>query len=86
MPMVASVHSSDALSLATTRQTAAPLKPQSATGQRARRKPHVYIGSEPPFSCSAGDVFYKTDATPGWNTFTCHTKNVWSIARSLDRL
>jgi hypothetical protein len=84
MPTVASVHSSEALSLATTRQTA-QLKPLSATGQRARRKPHIYIGSEPPFSCSAGDVFHKTDATPGWNTFTCHTKNVWSIARSLDR-
>jgi hypothetical protein len=42
MPMVASVHSSDARSLATTRQTTAQLKPQSTTGQRACRKPHVY--------------------------------------------
>jgi hypothetical protein len=86
MPMLASVHSSEALSLATTRQTAAQMKPLSATRQRARRKPHVYSGSEPPFNCSAGDVFHKTNATPGWNTFTCHTKNVWSIARSIDRL
>jgi hypothetical protein len=28
-------------------------------------------------------VFHKTDAAPGWNTFTCHGKNVWSITTSL---
>jgi hypothetical protein len=59
--------------------------PGMATG-RASGKPHVYRGREPPFTCSVGDVFRKTDAAPGWDTFTCLSKNVWSITRTPDKL
>lgn len=60
--------------------------PQVAIGLRGRGKPHVYNGSEPPFTCSVGDVFHKTDAAPGWDTFTCLGKNVWSVTRTPGRL
>jgi hypothetical protein len=86
MPVVRSAQTSAAPSLAANEQIAAPLKRVAATGHRARRKPHVYSGKQPPFTCSPRDVFHKTDAAPGWNTFTCRGKNVWSITRSLDRL
>jgi hypothetical protein len=59
--------------------------PGVATRGRARGKPHVYSGIEPPFVCSVGDVFRKTDAGPGWNTFTCLGKNVWSVTRTQDK-
>jgi proteasome lid subunit RPN8/RPN11 len=84
--MAPSKHTSRAPSPGATGQNAAPLKRLSATGGRARRKPRVYIGREPPFTCSAGDVFRKTDAVPGWNTFTCRSNNVWSITRTVDTL
>src|SRR5260370_237909 len=44
----------------------------------ARRKPLVQGGASLPFTCSTGDVFHKTDAPPGWDTFACRGKNVWS--------
>jgi hypothetical protein len=59
--------------------------PGMATGGRARGTPHMYSGIEPPFTCSVGDVFRKTDAAPGWNTFTCLGKNVWSVTRTQDK-
>ena len=60
--------------------------PGAATGPRASGNPHVYSGGEPPFTCSVGDVFHKTDAAPGWDTFTCLDKNVWSVTRTPDKL
>jgi hypothetical protein len=60
--------------------------PEVATGRRASRRPHVSSGSEPPFTCSVGDMFRKTDAAPGWDTFTCRGKNVWSVTRTPDKL
>lgn len=60
--------------------------PEVATGRRASGKPHVYNGREPPFTCSVGDVFRKTDATPGWDTFTCLGNNVWGVMRVPDNL
>jgi hypothetical protein len=86
MPVVRSAQTSAARSLVTSGRNAAPLKRAAATGHRARRKPRVSSGKQPPFTCSPGDVFHKTDAAPGWDTFTCRGKNVWSITRSLDRL
>lgn len=82
MSVVRSAQTSAAQSLATNGQIAAPLKRMAGTGHRARRKPRVSSGKELPFTCSAGDVFHKTDAAPGWNTFTCRGKNVWSITRN----
>jgi hypothetical protein len=57
-----------------------------ATRRAANGKPHVYSGSEPPFTCSVGDVFRKTDAAPGWDTFACLGKNVWSVTRTPGKL
>jgi hypothetical protein len=45
---------------------------------RSRRKPLVKSGTDLPFTCSPGDIFHKTDAPAGWDTFTCKGKNVWS--------
>ena len=86
MPVVRSTQTSAAPSRVTSGQIAGPLKRVAATGHRARRKPRVSSGKQPPFTCSPRDVFHKTDAAPGWNTFTCRGKNVWSITRSMDRL
>ena len=61
-------------------QAAEPLKPASVSGQRSRTKPLVQSGTSLPFTCAVGDVFRKTDAPAGWNTFTCRGKNVWSIS------
>jgi hypothetical protein len=59
---------------------AEPMKPVAATEHRSRRKPLVESGRNLPFTCAAGDIFRKTDAAPGWNTFTCRGKNVWSVS------
>lgn len=47
---------------------------------RARKKPLVQSGTDLPFTCSAGDIFRKTNAPAGWDTFACRGKNVWGIA------
>jgi hypothetical protein len=86
MPVVRSAQTSAAPSRVTSGQIAGPLKRVAATGHRARRKPRVSSGKQPPFTCSPRDVFHKTDAAPGWNTFTCRGKNVWSITKNMDRL
>ncbi len=57
-----------------------PVELPAVTEQRSRRKPLVQSGTELPFTCSPGDVFHKTDAPAGWDTFTCKGKNVWSRA------
>ncbi len=57
-----------------------PLKPANVTEHRSRTKPLVQSGTRLPFTCAVGDVFRKTDAAPGWDTFTCRGKNVWSIS------
>jgi hypothetical protein len=49
---------------------------------RARRKPVELSGSELPFTCSAGDIFHKTGAPSGWDTFSCRGKNVWSVFKN----
>jgi hypothetical protein len=64
----------------------APAPQRLATGHAASGKPRMYNGREPPFTCSVGDVFRKTDAAPGWDTFTCLGKNVWSVTRTPDKL
>ena len=58
----------------------ARVEPVERIEHRSRRKPLVQSGTSLPFTCATGDVFHKTDAPPGWNTFTCQGKNVWSIA------
>jgi hypothetical protein len=60
--------------------TADPIKPVAATEHRSRRKPLVQSGRALPFTCAAGDIFRKTDAAPGWDTFTCRGRNVWSVS------
>jgi hypothetical protein len=57
-----------------------PVKPVVVTEHRSRRKPVVESGRDLPFTCAAGDIFRKTDAAPGWDTFTCRGKNVWSVS------
>jgi hypothetical protein len=42
----------------------------------------VQSGTSLPFTCSAGDIFHKSDAPPGWDTFTCRAKNLWSIVKT----
>ena len=50
------------------------------SGHRTRRKSLEQSGTKLPFTCSEGDTFHKTDSPAGWDTFTCHGKNVWSLA------
>ena len=52
---------------------------------RSRRKSLIQSGPSLPFTCSAGDVFHKTDAPPGWDTFSCRGKNVWSLMKNQAR-
>ena len=59
---------------------AEPLKSANVTERRSRTKPLILNGTSLPFTCSVGDVFRKTDAPSGWDTFTCRAKNVWSIS------
>jgi hypothetical protein len=59
---------------------AEPLKPGPVTQHRSRTRLLVQSGTSLPFTCAVGDVFRKTDAPPGWDTFTCRGKNVWSIS------
>jgi len=56
------------------------IEPAGMIEHRSRRKPLVQTGTRLPFTCAAGDVFRKTDAPAGWDTFTCKGKNVWSVA------
>ena len=58
------------------------IEPAGRIEHRSRRKSLIQSGTTLPFTCATGDVFHKTDAPPGWNTFTCQGKNVWSIAPS----
>ncbi len=57
-------------------------EPAAVIEHRSRRKPLVQSGTSLPFTCAAGDLFHKTDAPPGWDTFVCKGKNVWSVAPS----
>jgi hypothetical protein len=50
------------------------------SGHRTRKKSLEQSGTKLPFTCSEGDTFRKTDSPAGWDTFTCHGKNVWSLA------
>lgn len=59
---------------------AEPLKSANVTERRSRTKPLILNGTSLPFTCAVGDVFRKTDAPSGWDTFTCRAKNVWSIS------
>ena len=52
----------------------------AASGHRTRKKSLEQSGATLPFTCSEGDTFHITDAPAGWGTFTCHGKNVWSLA------
>jgi hypothetical protein len=82
-PVTRNVQTSAAASLVRSTRIAALPNRVAATGNRARRKPRTSSGKEPPFICAPRDVFYKTDAAPGWNTFTCLSKNVWSVSTAL---
>ena len=52
---------------------------------RARKSSLVTSGTQLPFTCSAGDVFRKTDAPPGFDTFACRGRNVWSLVGNQTR-
>jgi hypothetical protein len=75
----AAANAPGATSIAATADTRAQRKRARLTGHRSRRKPPVQSSGKLPFICSAGDVFRKTDAPPGWDTFVCRGKNVWSV-------
>jgi hypothetical protein len=66
-------------------QRAEPPKPATVAEHRSRRKSLIQSGPSLPFICSAGDVFHKTDAPPGWDTFSCRGKNVWSLMKNQAR-
>lgn len=65
-------------------QSGEPQQP-TAPEHRARLKPLTQSGASLPFTCSTGDVFHKTDAPPGWDTFSCRGKNVWSVMKNQAR-
>jgi hypothetical protein len=44
--------------------------------------PLAQSGTSLPFTCSPGDTFHKSDAPPGWDTFTCRARNLWSIVKT----
>jgi hypothetical protein len=60
-------------------------KPAMGAEHRSRRKSLIQSGPSLPFTCSAGDIFRKTDAPPGWDTFSCRGKNVWSLMKNQAR-
>jgi hypothetical protein len=66
-------------------QPAEPAQPATVAEHRSRRKSLEQSGPSLPFTCSAGDVFHKTDAPPGWDTFSCRGKNVWSLMKNQAR-
>ena len=68
-----------------TSQPAEPPRPATVAEHRSRRKSLIQSGPSLPFTCSAGDVFHKTDAPPGWDTFSCRGKNVWSLIKNQAR-
>jgi len=37
------------------------------------------VGATLPATCTAGDLFFKTDAQPGWNLYGCSSANTWSL-------
>jgi hypothetical protein len=49
---------------------------------RARTKHIVQSGTRLPFTCSTGDVFHKTDAPAGFDTFGCRGRNVWTLLKN----
>ena len=63
-------------------QPAAAAGMAAPLGQRARKKATEQSGARLPFTCSEGDTFHITDSPAGWDTFTCHGKNVWSLVPS----
>jgi hypothetical protein len=66
-------------------ETPRPTVPVLAATHRTRTKPVVHSGKNLPFTCSAGDMFHKTDAPAGWDTFSCRGKNVWGLMRNQAR-
>jgi len=44
--------------------------------------PRAQSGTSLPFTCSPGDTFHKSDAPPGWDTFPCRARNLWSIVKT----
>ena len=71
--------------LAENSQAARPLVPVLSASHRARQRPLVQSGRNLPFTCSAGDMFHKTDAPTGWDTFSCRGRNVWGLTRNQTR-
>jgi len=63
-------------------QTSSMPAPEPVDGHRSRTKPVMLSGTELPFTCSPGDVFHKTDAPAGWDTFACRGNNVWSLLKN----
>ena len=74
-----SIGSSSGVPSIAAEQTFAPPKRVIVRERRFRRKPLTQDGRELPFTCSAGDLFHKTEAPPGWDTFVCSGKNVWGL-------
>jgi hypothetical protein len=66
-------------------QPSEPLKSATGADHRSRRKSLVQSGPSLPFTCSIGDVFHITGAPPGWDTFSCRGKNVWSLMKNQAR-
>src|SRR6266850_703198 len=60
-------------------------EPVAVAEHRARRNTGVQSGASLPFTCSTGEVFHKTDAPAGWDTFSCRAKNVWSLMKNQAR-
>src|SRR5437879_5255742 len=60
----------------------ATVNPRVRGQHRARRQPAILSGKNLPITCAVGDVFHKTNAPPGWDTFGCSAKNVWNVIRS----
>jgi hypothetical protein len=62
-----------------------PIKSTTVAEHRSRRKSLMQSGPSLPFTCSTGDIFRKTDAPPGWDTFSCRGKNVWGLMKNQAR-
>ncbi len=60
----------------------ATVNPRVRVQHRARRLPAILSGKNLPITCAVGDVFHKTNAPLGWDTFGCSAKNVWNVIRS----
>ncbi len=57
-----------------------PSQSRNANFSKATSTTPWQIGTSLPQSCSVGQAYFKTDASPGLNVYTCTSANQWTVA------